>query len=37
MHGDMRKVHKIFVRKPGGKRPLERPMHRWKDNVRMDL
>ena len=22
---------------PTGKRPLERPRHRWEDNVRMDL
>jgi hypothetical protein len=25
------------VRKPEGKRPLERPMHRWEDNITMDL
>jgi hypothetical protein len=25
------------VGKPEGKRPLGRPRHRWKDNVRMDL
>jgi hypothetical protein len=23
--------------KPEGKRPLERPKSRWKDNIRMDL
>ena len=23
--------------KPEGKRPLERPSHRWEDNVKMDL
>jgi hypothetical protein len=23
--------------KPEGKRPLERPRHRWVDNIRMDL
>ena len=23
--------------KPTGKRPLERPRHRWEDNIRMDL
>ena len=22
---------------PEGKRPLERPRHRWEDNIRMDL
>jgi hypothetical protein len=25
------------VGKPEGKRPLERPRHRWVDNIRMDL
>ena len=23
--------------KPGGKRPLGRPRHRWEDNIKMDL
>ena len=23
--------------KPEGKRPLERPRHRWEDNIKMDL
>jgi hypothetical protein len=23
--------------KPEGKRPLARPMHRWEDNVKIDL
>jgi hypothetical protein len=30
-------THKILVVKPEGKRPLERPRHRWEDNIRMDL
>ena len=25
------------MRKPEGKRPLRRPMRRWKDNIEMDL
>jgi hypothetical protein len=25
------------VRKPEGKRPLGRPRHRWKDNIKLDL
>jgi hypothetical protein len=25
------------VGKPEGKRPLGRPMHRWQDNIKMDL
>jgi hypothetical protein len=27
----------VFVGKPEGKRPLERPRRRWKDNIRKDL
>jgi hypothetical protein len=27
----------ILVGKPEGKRPLERPRHRWVDNIEMDL
>ena len=30
-------VYRFLVRKPEGKRPLERPRHRWVDNIRMDL
>jgi hypothetical protein len=25
------------VGKPEGRRPLGRPMHRWEDNIKMDL
>jgi hypothetical protein len=32
-----RKVYKVLVGKSGGKRPLGRPRHRWKDGIRMDL
>jgi len=35
--GEMRNAHIISVRKPEWKRPLGRPRHRWKDNIRMDL
>jgi hypothetical protein len=35
--GEQRKVNKILVRKPEGKRPLGRPRHRWEDGIRMDL
>jgi hypothetical protein len=35
--GKVRNVHKIFVRKPEGKRPLRRPMRRWEDNIRIHL
>jgi hypothetical protein len=32
-----RKVYKVLVGKPEGKRPLERPRHRWEDGIRKDL
>jgi hypothetical protein len=35
--GEERKVYKVLVRKPEGKRPLGRPRRRWEDGIRMDL
>jgi hypothetical protein len=35
--GEERKVYKVLVGKPEGKRPLGRPRHRWEDGIRMDL
>ena len=32
-----RSAFKILTGKPTGKRPLERPRRRWKDNIRIDL
>jgi hypothetical protein len=32
-----RKVYKVLVGKPEGKRPLGRPRRRWGDGIRMDL
>jgi hypothetical protein len=32
-----RKVYKVLVGKPEGKRPLGRPRRRWEDWIRMDL
>ena len=32
-----RVVQRVLVGKPEGKRPLERPSHRWEDNIKMDL
>ena len=32
-----RGVHRVLVGKPEGKRPLERPRHRWEGNIKMDL
>jgi hypothetical protein len=35
--GEERKVYKILVEKPEGKRPLARPRLRWESGIRMDL
>jgi hypothetical protein len=35
--GEETKVYKVLMGKPEGKRPLERPRHRWEDAIRMDL
>jgi hypothetical protein len=35
--GEERKVNKVLVGKPEGKRPLGRPRRRWEDGIRMDL
>jgi hypothetical protein len=32
-----RGVYRVLVGKPEGKRPLGRPKHRRKDNIKMDL
>jgi hypothetical protein len=33
--GEERKVYKILVGKPEGKRPLGRPRRRWEDGIRI--
>jgi hypothetical protein len=35
--GEGRKVYKVLVGKLRGKRPLERPKHRWEDGIIMGL
>ena len=35
--GEERRVYRVLVGKPEGKRPLGRPRRRWVDNIRMDL
>jgi hypothetical protein len=35
--GEDRKVYKVLVGKPEGKRPPGRPRLRWEDGIRMDL
>jgi hypothetical protein len=35
--GESRGVYRFSMDKHEGKRPLGRPRHRWKDNIKMDL
>jgi hypothetical protein len=35
--GEGRGVYRILVGRSKGKKPLRRPGHRWKDNIKMDL
>jgi hypothetical protein len=35
--GEERKVYRVLMGKPEGKRPLGRPRCRWEDGIRMDL
>jgi hypothetical protein len=35
--GERRGSYRALVGKPEGRRPLERPRHRWGDNIKMDL
>jgi hypothetical protein len=35
--GEERKVYKVLVGNPEGKRPLGRPRRMWEDGIRMDL
>jgi hypothetical protein len=35
--GEERKVYRVLVERPKGKRPLGRPRCRWEDVIRMDL
>jgi hypothetical protein len=35
--GEERKIYRVLVGKPEGKRPLGRPRRRWWDGLRMDL
>jgi hypothetical protein len=29
--------YRVLIRRPEGKRPLERPRRRWEDNIKMEL
>jgi ribosome biogenesis protein Nip4 len=35
--GEVRGAYNILVGRPEGRRQLERPRHRWEDNIKMDL
>jgi hypothetical protein len=35
--GEWRNLYRVLVGKPEGKRPLERPRHRWEDGIKMDF
>jgi len=35
--GEERRVYRVLVGKPEGKKPLRRPRRRWVDNIMMDL
>jgi hypothetical protein len=35
--GEEKNVYRVFMGKPEGKRPLERPRRRWEDGIRIDL
>ena len=35
--GEGRRVYRVLVGKPEGKRPFGRPRRRWEDNIKMDL
>jgi hypothetical protein len=35
--GERRRVYRVLVEKPEGKRPLVKPRQRWEDNIKTDL
>jgi hypothetical protein len=35
--GEERKMYRVLVGKPEGKRPLGKPRHRWEDGIRMKI
>ena len=34
-YGETKGVYRVLVGKPDGKRPLGKPRHKWKDNIKM--
>jgi hypothetical protein len=35
--GERRGGYRVLVGKPEGKKPFDRPRHRWEDSMKMDL
>jgi hypothetical protein len=35
--GEGKGVYRLLVGRPEGKKSLERPRHRWEDNIKMNL
>jgi hypothetical protein len=35
--GERKGSYRVLVGKPEGRRPLERPKHRWEDNIKVGL
>jgi hypothetical protein len=35
--GEGRDAYRVLMGESEGRRPLGRPMHRWEDNIKMDL
>jgi hypothetical protein len=35
--GERRGAYGVLVGKPGGKRPLGSPRHRWEDDIKMNI
>jgi len=35
--GEEKRIYRVLVGKPEGKKPLERPRRRWEDNIKMNL
>ena len=35
--GGEKRLYRVMVGKPEGKRPVGRPRHRWEDNIKMEL
>ena len=36
-YGGEERCIQLLVGKPEGKRPIERPRHRWEDNIKIDI